>query len=401
MPLDVVQALSELVKIPSEVYYHENRVVRKNYREAAEATATIAESSGLKVEKLELEGGEIPTLIVTLPSAPRGKPSVAFVTHYDVVPARGPWRINGEEIDPYTPRVRDGKLYGRGAADDKSGIVATIAGLVDAKESGVELAYNPVVIVTGDEEVGGTGVRRLLEGGARWDHVIIVDSGSEYVSIGASGVVEGWIKVRGRSGHAGYPHVARNAAEDLVRVLSDLMEFKAVRGSKVSKLPSPPGSPVPYVWGRFTINILKMPPTEPEKHNRIPGEAWAGFDMRLLPEEDIEEAIRELLGAISAVAMKRGVALEVELLNKQRGWYTKNQFFMQKVLSAVSKVKGREARVAAELGGNDGTFFDEYGMDVIAFGTIREGTNIHSEGEFVYLEDIECFRKFMVEFLKA
>jgi succinyl-diaminopimelate desuccinylase len=401
MPLDIVQALSELVKIPSEVYYVENKLVRKHYREAADAVARIAESNGLKVERIDLEGGEIPTLIITLPNPPKSKPSVAFVSHYDVVPAKGPWKIDGEEIDPYTPIVRDGKLYGRGSADDKSGIVASIAGLVDLKESGAELAYNPVVIVTGDEEVGGTGIRRLLESGARWDHVVIVDSGSEYVSVGASGVVEGWIKVKGRSGHAGYPHTASNAAENLVRVLGDLMEFKAVRGSKISRFPSPPGSPVPYVWGRFTINILKLPPSEPEKHNRIPGEAWAGFDMRLLPEEDLEEAIRELLSTISSIAMKHGVTLETTILGKQKGWYSKNQAFVQKVVTAASKARGGDIRIAAELGGNDGSFFDEYGMDVIAFGTIREGTNIHSEGEFVYLEDVEFFRKFMVEFLKA
>ncbi|MEM3932012.1 MAG: M20/M25/M40 family metallo-hydrolase, partial [Thermofilum sp.] len=172
-------------------------------------------------------------------------------------------------------------------------------------------------------------------------------------------------------------------------------------GSKISRFPSPPGSPVPYVWGRFTINIVKLPPSEPEKHNRIPGEAWAGFDMRLLPEEDMEEAIRELLSTISSIAMKHGVTLETTILGKQKGWYSKNQAFVQKVVTAASKARGGDIRIAAELGGNDGSFFDEYGMDVIAFGTIREGTNIHSEGEFVYLEDIEFFRKFMVEFLKA
>jgi succinyl-diaminopimelate desuccinylase len=402
MPLDVVQALSELVRIPSEVYRHEDRVIRRNYREAAETVAKIAESAGLKVERLELEGGEVPTLVISIPDGSGGKPTVAFVSHYDVVPAKGPWKIDGEEVDPYKPVLKDGRLYGRGAADDKSGIVASIAGLADAKESGVELAYNPSVIVTGDEEVGGVGgARRLVESGARWDHVVIVDSSSEYVSIGASGVVGGWIKVKGRSGHAGYPHLARNAAEDLVKVLSDLLEFKASRGCKLSKFPSPPGSPVPYVWGRFTINILKLPPTEPEKHNRIPGEAWAGFDMRLLPEEGVEEAIREFLGRVSAIAAKHGVALEVNVLGKQRGWYSKNQFFTQKVLSAVSKAKGREVGVAASLGGDDGTFFDERGMDVIGFGTHRRESNIHSEGEFVYLEDIEVFRKFMVELLRG
>jgi Acetylornithine deacetylase/Succinyl-diaminopimelate desuccinylase and related deacylases len=92
-------------------------------------------------------------------------------------------------------------------------------------------------VVTGDEEVGGAGVKALLQKGYRWDRVVIVDSGSEYVSVGASGVVAGWIKVRGKSGHAGYPFEARNAAEDLVELLHVLREFKEHRARKVSSLP--------------------------------------------------------------------------------------------------------------------------------------------------------------------
>jgi succinyl-diaminopimelate desuccinylase len=80
MPLDVVQALSELVRIPSEVYRHEDRVIRRNYREAAETVAKIAESAGLKVERLELEGGEVPTLVISIPDGSGGKPTVAFVS---------------------------------------------------------------------------------------------------------------------------------------------------------------------------------------------------------------------------------------------------------------------------------------------------------------------------------
>lgn len=399
MTTDPIRFLEDLVRIPSVSAFGEKGIVRQRYREAAETVARHAAELGLEVKTEELLDGEIPTVLVGLPEKTPGRPSIAFVTHYDVVPARAPWRVEGREVDPFEPLVLNGKVYGRGAADDKSAITATIYGLADLLPER-KLRYNPTVIITGDEEVGGTGVRALLEKGYRWDRVVIVDSGSEYVSVGASGVIAGWIKVRGASGHAGYPHQARNAAEELVKLLNELSNFKRKRAAKLSKLPAPPGSPLGRVWGRFSITILKLPPWEPEKHNRIPSEAWAGFDMRLLPEESVEEGLEELYEAFSSAASVLGVNASLDVVTAQRGWYTKSEEFKAEVLSAARqayKDAGLEGEVdvAAELGGNDGTFFDVKGMEVIAFGTIRSGTNIHSEGEFVYVKDIEMFRYFM------
>ena len=401
---DMVKFLTDLVRIPSESGYQGSVITRRNYREIVELIQMVSADNGLSVQRVDLLGGEIPTLIISLPGAPKNKPSLAFVTHYDVVPARGPWIVDGQQMDPYEPVVKDGKVYGRGAADDKSAIAAVLAGLIALKGYEDKLRYNPVLVVTGDEEVGGTGVKALLEQGFRWDRVIIVDSGSEYVSVGASGVIHGWIKVKGKSGHAGYPHGARNAVEDLLRLLWELQEYKSIRSKKVSKLPSPPGSPIPRVWGRFTVTVLKLPETEPEKHNRIPGEAWAGFDMRLIPEEKVDEALSEFYAFFSSAVAKLGVNASVEVITGQPGWYAKNELFVREVVEAAKKAyrdvgfKG-EPGVAAELGGNDGTHFDLYGMDVVAFGTIREGTNIHSEGEFVYIKDLEMFKQFMLNLL--
>ncbi|MGB9709665.1 M20 family metallopeptidase [Infirmifilum uzonense] len=401
---DPVKFLVELVRIPSESSYQGSVIVRKNYREVSDLIEKTATELGLSVTRIDLLGGEIPTLLIGLQNAPKSRPSLAFVTHYDVVPAKGPWEVEGLKIDPYEPVVKGGKVYGRGAADDKSAIASVLDGFMALKGSEDKLRYNPFLIVTGDEEVGGTGIKALLEQGYRWDKVIIVDSGSEYVSVGASGVVHGWIKVRGKSGHAGYPHAARNAVEDLLKLLAELQAFKSMRSGKISRQPSPPGSPVPKVWGRFSVTVVKLPEHEPEKHNRIPGEAWAGFDMRLLPEERIEEALSELYSYFSSTVAKLGIDASLEIISAQPGWFAKNNAFVNEVLNAAKKAYMQaglpgEPVLAAELGGNDGTHFDVYGMDVVAFGTIRGGTNIHSEGEFVYIEDMTMFKHFMSNLL--
>lgn len=118
---DMVNFLLELVRIPSESGYQGNTIVRRNYREIVALIEKTAVVSGLTVERLELLNGDIPSLVIGLPDAPRNKPSMAFVTHYDVVPAKGPWIVDGQQMDPYEPIVRDGKVYGRGGCGRQIG----------------------------------------------------------------------------------------------------------------------------------------------------------------------------------------------------------------------------------------------------------------------------------------
>jgi len=402
---DLVEELCKLVRVRSEVTVAEDgRILRSNYDEAVKAVVQLAEKGGLEAEVVELEavGGRVPAVLVEGPGA---GPSLALVSHYDVVPARGPWRLGGVEYDPYDPRVVDGRVYGRGAADDKSAIVASLAALAELAEEGGPLRYKPSVVVTGDEEVGGLGVRALLDAGYRWDRAIILDAGAEYVSVGASGVVFGWIRVRGRSGHAGYPHRAVNPVEGAVRLAHELLStYKPHRASKLSRFGAPPGSPVPRVWGRFSLTIFKLAPGEPEKHNRIPSEALLGFDVRLLPEEGLEEALSELYSFVSSASAKLGVEAEVTAWG-QPGWYAKDEEFVREVVGAARRayravgIEG-EVGVAAELGGNDGTFFDAVGIPVVAFGAIRSESNVHSENEFVHVRDLLMLKEFVKSVLK-
>lgn len=406
MRIDLVEELCRLVRIKSEVTVVDHGEIRRSsYREAAEVIAQLAEKAGLEAEIVELEAkdGVIPTVIIEVGG--HGS-SLALVSHYDVVPAKGPWLVNGRDVNPYEPLIAGDKVYGRGASDDKSAVVASIAGLAELVESSAKLKYKPFIVVTGDEEVGGLGVRALLDNGYRWEKAVILDAGAEYLSIGASGVAFGWIKVRGRSGHAGYPHKATNPVEGAVKLAYRLLEtYKPLRASKLSRFNSPLGSPVPKVWGRFSFTIFKLAHGEPEKHNRIPSEALLGFDLRLLPEEDLDEALAEFYSHVSSVAAELGVDVEATAWG-QKGWYARDESLVSEALEAVRKayaavgLKG-EIATAAELGGNDGTFFDAAGIPVIAFGAIRADCNVHSENEFVYIRDLHMLKEFTKNLLSG
>jgi len=315
---------------------------------------------------------------------------LAIVSHYDVVPAEAPWRINGKEVDPFQPFEVNGKLYGRGSADDKSAIVASIWAMSEVKEK--RLKYNPLLIITGDEEVGGIGIREVVSAGITGDVVLVADADIEYVGVGASGVVHGWITVRGKEGHAGYPHRARNPINSLISLCSNLMRFAEKRALVFSILDSPPGSPTSKVWGRFTFTILQSG----NKHNVIPAEARVGFDMRIVPGEDPKKAIMELRSEFEAIRKRLDLSAELEILEPiNEGWITDPQHpFVQEALQVYEKLFGYK-KMCGELGGNDGYIFAKKGKPTITLGAMRKGNNIHGRNEFVYLKDVVMLKEFI------
>jgi len=394
----------ELVSINTELRIEEDKVIRKNYGKIANTIVSKLEDLDFKVEKIILEDkfGQVPVILAE-PKNVEAKESIALVSHYDVVPAKGPWHIDGREADPYEPVLVDGKLFGRGSADDKSAIVASIFALKEVLDEGLKFKYKPVLVIAGDEEGGPLGIKALLDKGYRWDKAVILDAAADYLSVGASGIIHGWIYVYGKGGHAGYPHLADNPVTKLVKVINYLQkEYGKVRLGKVSRFPSPPNSPIPYVWGRFNFTILKLGENEVGKHNIIPKEAVAGFDARLIPEEDPKEAVKEFISYVSTAFNEFGVRGRVEIIAKHQGWYTTDKELESTAFDALKKAietlnLEQEAKIAAELGGNDGTFFYLKGIPTVAFGAIRTENNIHAENEFVYLRDVE----FLKEFVKA
>ena len=402
--MELVEMLKELVSIRSEVYISNGKIIRRNYEEIADKIADMACKLNLSVnvKRLKVDSETIPIVFIGIEG--RG-PTLALVSHYDVVPAVGPWTIGKIKMDPYEPVVVNGKVYGRGAADDKSAIVSSLAALGELHESEEILRYNPTAVIVGDEEVGGVGVRKLLDEGFRWDRVLILDSSADFLSVGASGVVSGWIRIRGKGGHAGYPHLCKNPVEDACKLVTRLCEeYRVIRASKLSKLNSPPNSPFPKVWGRISFTIMKLGRGEREKHNIIPTEAIIGFDMRLIPEEDETEALREFIDHVNRLSTQLGIDASVEILSAQRGWYSTDEKFVNEAIDALkiamrATVGEEDVLVAAELGGNDGTFFFKRGMPTIAFGAIRPDNNIHTRGEFVYIRDLVLLKRFIKELL--
>ena len=385
-----INLLSKMVEINTE------SVSKKGYDRCASLIVEEAEQNSLEVEIVNGEKGakdglSRPNVIVTLDAG--SDVTLLLESHFDIVPPGPNWTY-----PPFKLTVEDGKAYGRGTADNKAGIVAAIGAMRQLKKD--KLDINLKLIAGVDEEIGGRyGVDYVLSDyGLKGDAALVVDAGPERLYLGASGIIWGKITIEGKQGHAGYPFKAKNAIDEAMKLLVAFEPYKNAVEKKESILHAPPEAPRQFIWGRHTVTMIKAG----EKENVIPGTCEVRFDRRLIPEESAEQAEKELRGFFQKAVEKAGCKASLEITNKLPGYHTpKDIVFVQTVSENIRKTVGQSLPFAAELGGNDGSFFAKNGIPVVCYGTIRADTNYHGVDEFVYLEDIRNTRDLIVNLGKV
>jgi succinyl-diaminopimelate desuccinylase len=371
-------------------------VSKRGYDKCASLIIEEAKRNSLDVEIIDGEKGAKdglyrPNVIITLDA--HSDVTLLLESHFDIVPPGPSWTY-----PPFKLTVRDGKAYGRGAADNKSGIAAAMGAMRLLKKE--KLDINLKLIAGVDEEIGGEyGLDYVLSDyGLRGDAAIIVDAGPERLYLGASGILWGKITVEGKQGHAGYPFKFKNAIDEALKLLTALAPYKNIVEKKESSLHAPPEAPRQFVWGRYSVTMINAG----EKENVIPGKCEIRFDRRLLPEEPLEQAEKELEDFFQKAVEKTGCTASLEITNRVQGYHTaKDLIFVQTVSENIKKTVGKSLPFAAELGGNDGSFFAKNGIPVVCYGPIGADTHYHGVDEFVYLEDIKNTRDLIVNLGKV
>lgn len=386
MTLDFeIDLLSRLVKINSE------SVPKTGYDKCATIIIEEAKNNSLKWEIVDGEKGakdglSRPNVIVTLDSG--SDVTLILESHFDVVPPGTGWKY-----PPFELTVEQGKAYGRGTADNKAGIAAIIGALRIL--SNEKLDINLKLVAGVDEEIGGRfGVDYVMSDfGLKGDAALIVDAGPESLFLGASGIIWGKVTVKGQQGHAGYPFKSKNAINEAMKLIDKFEEYRGLVEKRESILHAPLGSPRDFVWGRYSITVIRGG----EKENVIPGICEFSFDRRLLPEESLERAEKELIDFFHMALEETGCDAYLEVVNKQQGYQTsKDVAFVKTVTENIRKTIGKTLPYSAELGGNDGSFFAKNGIPVVCYGPIRADTCYHGVDEFVYLQDIKNTRDLIV-----
>lgn len=380
-----IELLSRLVSINTE------SVPKKGYNKCASIIVEEAKKSSLDYliingEEGAKDGLSRPNVIVSLDS--NSDTTLLIESHFDVVPPGKGWKFN-----PFELTIENGKAYGRGTADNKAGIAAAMGALRELSKEKLEINLKLVAGV--DEEIGGKyGIDYVMSDyGLKGDAALIVDAGPESLYLGASGIIWGKILVKGKQGHAGYPFKAKNAIEETLKLLVAFDEYRRMVEKKRSILHAPPQSPKDFVWGRYSITMVRAG----EKENVIPGECEVRFDRRLLPEESVYQAEKELMIFFKNAVDKTGCEASLELVNKQQGYHTsKDLSYVKTVSEVIKKTTGNYLPLAAELGGNDGSFFAKNGIPVVCYGTIGADTRYHGIDEFVHLKDVKNTRDVII-----
>ena len=303
-------------------------------------------------------------------------PVLGFNGHTDVVPPGDPaaWRHA-----PFAAVVEDGRLYGRGAADMKSGVAAFVAAAIDF------VAATPprgsiVVTVTGDEEgAGHDGTAAILDWmaaeGERMDHCLVGEPTcparmGEVVKIGRRGSLTARLTAYGVQGHSAYPERAKNPLPALVRLLDRLASRQLDTGTNH--------------FGPSTLAITTIDVGNPAS-NVIPAEARATVNIRFndthtgrsLGDWIEEEADR------AAAAFGVGIAARFEISGES--FLTEPGPFTDLVVGAVAAETGTAPELSTSGGTSDARFIKAH-CPVVEFGLV--GATMHQVNEHVEVAHI-------------
>ncbi len=227
-------------------------------------------------------------------------PVFCFAGHTDVVPT-GPleeWRS-----DPFAPEIRDGLLYGRGAADMKSGLAAMITATEEFVAAHPRHSGSIAFLITSDEEGPSVdGTKRVAEvlraRGERLDWCVVGEPSSEAsvgdtIKVGRRGSLSGRLTVHGVQGHVAYPQLAENPVHAFAPALAELTRREWDRGSEH------------FQPTTFQISNLSAGTGAP---NVIPGELKARFNLRYSPAQTLEK----LEATVEEILRRHGVRYTLE-----------------------------------------------------------------------------------------
>ncbi|OYT49972.1 MAG: hypothetical protein B6U73_04740 [Desulfurococcales archaeon ex4484_204] len=384
----VLRVLKELISIPTV------NPPGSNYDVMARYLARELSNLGLNVEVVEVPEE---FLDANYPCRPqhvgrprylvlswlgRGSPLIQVNCHYDVVPPGPGWASS-----PFTPKLSNDVVIGRGASDMKGGIAAALAtvkelvdgGLLDGVGGRLELLLVP------DEEAGGLGTRYYVEEvmGSRPDYVVIPEPTSvRKVIIGHKGVVKGLVRVRGRQAHASTPWLGVNAfvkAADAALKIDEWFRRSYGLARSTYRTDFAEGSGNTLVLGGFAESLSG-------KESVVPGEFVFSFDARLIPEVDVNNFTRDLEGFAELVDAG------VEVLSTAQGFVNEGSR-----ISAVIRECARGLGVGGvdeyvSVGRVDISYYGRVGVDAVAYGP-GNPREAHASNEGVSLRDIEAYVK--------
>lgn len=314
-------------------------------------------------------------------------PVVALAGHTDVVPT-GPldqWRS-----DPFVPTIRDGCLYGRGAADMKTSVAAFVTAAEALVRDNPRHRGSLALLITSDEEgpsVDGTVrvVEALKRRGESIDYCIVGEPSSaqrfgDTIKNGRRGSLTGRLWVKGVQGHVAYPELGRNPVHLAAPAIAEMAATEWDRGNEYFP---------PTTWQISNVHAGTG------AQNVIPGVMQVDFNFRFSTAstpDSLQARVREILD-------RHGLEYSIDWTLGGKPFLTPRGRLVGTLCATIERVTGVKPEVSCTGGTSDGRFIFDICAEVAEFGPINR--SIHKINEAVAIEEIEPLARIYREAVEA
>ncbi|GLQ53224.1 succinyl-diaminopimelate desuccinylase [Devosia nitrariae] len=347
---------------------------------------------GFTVSRLRFDGGGSYPVDNLFAIRDRGGRRLLFAGHTDVVP---PGNVADWTSDPFVPRVADGYIYGRGAADMKSGVAAFVAAASRVVMEGVAETGTLALAITNDEEADAVnGTARLMEWadgqGHTFDFAVVGEPSSaqtlgDSIKIGRRGSFSGIVSVEGVQGHVAYPEKANNPLPVLAAIATALKADPLDGGTEH--------------FPASNLEVTTIDVGNPAG-NVIPGRGSLRFNIRfndLWTPETLKEWVNERIAGVDP----RGCAIRFEASGvPSRSFLSPQSADVDLLTAVIVERTGQRPTLSTGGGTSDARFIAHY-CPVVECGLV--GTSMHKTDEHVAIADVtgltEIYRSFIERFL--
>ena len=312
-------------------------------------------------------------------------PIFSFAGHTDVVPAgdETSWKTN-----PFEPVVKDGLLFGRGAADMKGGLASMLVATENFIEKNPNHKGTIAFLITSDEEgVAVNGTVKVMEylknTNQKIDYCLLGEPSStsvlgDVIKNGRRGSLNGLLTIKGKQGHIAYPHLAENPNHLMTSALKDLCQQEWDNGNEYFPATS------------FQISNIH---SGSRVTNVIPGEIEIMFNFRYSTETSKEELQKK----VNDILDSHKLNYSIDWSHSGYPFLTPKGELVSSCVDAIEKIKGIKPQLSTSGGTSDGRFIAQEGTQVVELGPIN--ATIHQVNESVVVEDLEDLTRIYTQIL--
>jgi len=303
------------------------------------------------------------------------RPLVCFAGHTDVVP---PGPRDAWTSDPFEPSIRDGFLYGRGAADMKSSLAAFVVAIERFLADHPDAPGSIALLITSDEEGPSTDgtvkiVERMAARGERIDYCVVgepssVDALGDMIKNGRRGTLSGTLTVRGIQGHIAYPQHTKNPIHLVAPAIAELAAVEWDAGNAYFP---------PTTWQCSNIHAGTG------ATNVVPGTLEVLFNFRY-STQSTRESLAERL---ESVLRKHGLDYDLAWTGWGKPFLTQRGRLVDAASGAIRDATGRTPELSCTGGTSDGRFIADICPEVVELGPVN--ATIHKLNERVRIADLE------------